>query len=259
VRKKRILIIGILVAVVVAALYAFRGAGRDKENRILISGNIELTEVSIGFKSAGRLIERTVNEGDSVTKGQILARLDRDQLAAQRERESAGLASSQSQLAQAGTALEWQRATLAADIEQRRADLAAAEARLTELRNGARPQERQDAKARWPRSARPWRAAWRARWPRALGVVRVLDRRAVHREDRVADELVDRPAVRDDDVGHAPEVVVEDFHDAGGVAVLGEARVAAQVRHQHGDLALAAASASPPGDSRTARATSGET
>src|SRR5439155_25201613 len=102
---------------------------------------------SIGFKSAGRLIERTVNEGDSVTKGQILARLDRDQLAAQREREAAGLLSSQSQLAQAGTSLEWQRATLAADIEQRCADLAAADARLTELRNGSRPQERQDAKA----------------------------------------------------------------------------------------------------------------
>ena len=145
--KKRILITGVLVAAAGAALYAFRGTGRDKENRIVISGNIELTEVSIGFKSAGRFIERTVSEGDAVTRGQILARLDRDQLSAQREREAAGLASSQSQWAQAGTALEWQRATLAADIEQRRADLAAAEARLAELRNGSRPQERQDAKA----------------------------------------------------------------------------------------------------------------
>jgi len=145
--KKRMLITGVLVAAAGAALYAFRGTGRDKENRIVISGNIELTEVSIGFKSAGRLIERTVSEGDAVTRGQILARLDRDQLSAQREREAAGLASSQSQWAQAGTALEWQRATLAADIEQRRADLAAAEARLAELRNGSRPQERQDAKA----------------------------------------------------------------------------------------------------------------
>ena len=81
---------------------------------------------------------------------------------------------------------------------------------------------------------------------RALGVVDVLDRRAVDREDRVADELVDRAAVRDDDIGHAAEVVVEHLHDARGVAVLGEARVPAQVGHQHGDLALAPAEREPP-------------
>ncbi|MBS1860002.1 MAG: HlyD family efflux transporter periplasmic adaptor subunit [Acidobacteria bacterium] len=36
---------------------------------------------------------------------------------------------------------------MAADLETRRADLAAAEARLDELRHGSRPQEKQDAKA----------------------------------------------------------------------------------------------------------------
>ena len=58
----------------------------------MVSGNIELTEVNIAFKTSGRLIERTVDEGDPVKKGQVIARLDRDQLAAQRERESAGRA-----------------------------------------------------------------------------------------------------------------------------------------------------------------------
>jgi HlyD family secretion protein len=145
--KKRIIIILLFVGAGAAAIYAFRGSGREPSNRIVVSGNIELTEINIAFKTSGRLIERTVTEGDAVKKGQILARLDRDQLAAQREREAAGVLSSESQLAQARTALEWQRATLAADIEQRKADLAAAEARLSELRNGARPQERLDAKA----------------------------------------------------------------------------------------------------------------
>jgi HlyD family secretion protein len=144
--KTRI-ILGVLIVGAGAAIYAFRGTGREATNRIVVSGNIELTEVNIAFKTSGRLIERTVTEGDSVKKGQILARLDRDQLAATREREAAGVLSSESQLAQAQTALEWQRATVAADIEARKADLAASEARLTELRNGARPQERLDAKA----------------------------------------------------------------------------------------------------------------
>jgi HlyD family secretion protein len=142
-------IIPILVVIVAAGIgwYALRGTRRAPDNRLLISGNIELDEVNIAFKTAGRLTERAVDEGDGVKKGQVVARLDRDQLLAQREREQAGLASSESQLAQAQTAVEFQRATLAADIETRRADVASSEARLAELRNGARPQEKLDARA----------------------------------------------------------------------------------------------------------------
>lgn len=145
--KKRIILIVLILVAAGAAVYAFRGAGRTPANKIVVSGNIELTEVNIAFKTAGRLIERTVDEGDRVTKGQIIARLDRDQLLAQRERETAGLQSAQSQLSQAATALEWQKATLAGDLEAKRADLASMEARLAELKNGSRPQEKQDAKA----------------------------------------------------------------------------------------------------------------
>jgi HlyD family secretion protein len=145
--KKRIFIILALVAVAVAGVYTYRGANRTPANRIVVSGNIELTEVNIAFKTAGKLIERTVDEGDTVKKGQVIARLDRDQLVAQREREVAGLESAQSQLAQAKTALEWEKDTLAADIEQRSADLHSNDARLAELKNGARPQEKLDAQA----------------------------------------------------------------------------------------------------------------
>ena len=145
--KKRIIVLILILAAAGAAVYAFRGMNNQPNNRIVVSGNIELTEVNIAFKTAGRLIERTVDEGDPVKKGQLIARLDRDQLVAQRERETAGLASSESQMSQAKTSLEWQKQTLAADIETRRADLAAAEARLAELKNGSRPQEKLDAKA----------------------------------------------------------------------------------------------------------------
>lgn len=145
--KKRIIPIIVLLAAAGAAFYAFRGSRRPPANRIVVSGNIELTEVNIAFKTAGRLVERTVDEGDRVTKSQVIARLDRDQLLAQRERETAGLQSAQSQLAQAATALEWQKATMAGDLETKRADLTSVEARLAELRNGARPQEKLDAKA----------------------------------------------------------------------------------------------------------------
>jgi HlyD family secretion protein len=143
---KRILIVVLVVAAAAAAVYAFRG-GKAPSNRIVVSGNIELTEVNIAFKTAGRLIERNVDEGDLVKKGQVIARLDRDQLIAQRSRETAGYESSESQLAQAVTAVAWQKATLAGDIEQRKADVAANEAKLAELQTGSRPQEKQEARA----------------------------------------------------------------------------------------------------------------
>src|SRR5215467_9326296 len=111
--KKRLPIVIVALLAVGAAVYGFRNTNRKPDNRLIVSGNIELTEVNIAFKLAGRLIERTVDEGDNVKKGQILARLDRDQLAAQRERETAAVASSQSQLQQSQTGIEWQKATMA--------------------------------------------------------------------------------------------------------------------------------------------------
>ena len=77
----------------------------------------------------------------------VLARLDRDQFLRQRDAQQAALASAEAQLAQAGTSLEWQRQTLAADLDQKRADVGSSDARLLELKNGSRPQEILEAKA----------------------------------------------------------------------------------------------------------------
>jgi len=162
--KTRIIVIAaVLVAVGVAVVYAFREWGRGPSNRIVISGNLELTEVNIAFKTAGRLVERNVDEGDGVKKGQIVARLDRDQLVAQRAREVAGLASAEAQLAQAETSVQWQKASLTADVEQKQADLGSNESKLLELKNGSRPQEIQEARAavdaaqsEWTRAKRDW-------------------------------------------------------------------------------------------------------
>ena len=145
--KKRIILILILLTLAGVGLYAFRGVHRAPDNRLMVSGNIELTEVNIAFKTAGRLMERNVDEGDDVKKGQVIARLDRDQLLAQRAREEAGLKSVESQLAQAISSLDWEKANMAADLEARRADVASSNARLAELNNGARPQEKLQAKA----------------------------------------------------------------------------------------------------------------
>ena len=137
----------IILAAAAGAWFFLNRVKEDSGNRIKVSGNIELTEVGIAFKTSGRLIERAVDEGDAVKKGMIVARLDNDQLTAQKNREAAGLQLAVAQLAQAETALDWQKQSLEADLEQRRADLSAAEARLLELKNGSRPEEIKEAEA----------------------------------------------------------------------------------------------------------------
>ena len=57
------------------------------------------------------------------------------------------LAQAQSQLVQAGTTVEWTRQSQASDLDQRRADLSQAQARLRELEAGSRPQEIKESSA----------------------------------------------------------------------------------------------------------------
>lgn len=50
---------------------------RAAEQRVTLSGQIEAqTEVSLGFRIGGRIVERLVDVGEQVTAGQLLARLD---------------------------------------------------------------------------------------------------------------------------------------------------------------------------------------
>lgn len=145
---KKIIFIVIAIAVLGAAgMLAYRSLHPEATNRIVVSGNIELAQVDIAFKTSGRLIERTVNEGDAVQKGMVIARLDREQLLHQRDTAAAALATAAAQLAESVSALKWQRETMAADMQLRNADLSAAKSQLLQLKNGSRPQEIQEATA----------------------------------------------------------------------------------------------------------------
>ena len=83
--KKRIFLILFLAAAGVAGWMWHTGAFDRAGNRILVSGNLELTQVDLSFKTAGRIIERTVDEGAWVKKGDLIARLDPVQFQDQRK------------------------------------------------------------------------------------------------------------------------------------------------------------------------------
>ncbi len=144
---KRLMIPVLLLVVAAAGLFAWRPWRAKDDNRILLSGNIEMTEVDISFKAPGKLLERNYDEGDTVAKNAVVARLDRDALVQQRAQAEASIAVGQAQLAQSQTSVGLGRETVAADVQQRKADLEAQQARLAELRNGSRPEEIRQAAA----------------------------------------------------------------------------------------------------------------
>ena len=145
--KKRIVII-ILLAAAATGIWLWRSGRFSKEsNRILVSGNLEMTQVDLSFRIAGRLTALNVREGDRVKKGFEIARVDPNQLEQQRARDRASVDSAQSNYQQLITTIEYQKATLESDIAARRADLDQAKARLAELLAGSRTQEIQQAQA----------------------------------------------------------------------------------------------------------------
>jgi len=145
--KKTIWIVIVIAVLGAAGLLAYRTLHPEATNKIIVSGNIELTQVDIAFKTSGRLIERKVNEGDVVEKGMEIARLDREQLLHQRDTATAALATAEAQLSESGSALKWQQETMQADLQLKNADLSAAQSQLLQLQNGARPQEIQQSQA----------------------------------------------------------------------------------------------------------------
>ena len=164
---KRIILPLIIVAAALGGWW-YWSAHKDGNGELKLSGNIEFTTVDLSFKYPGKLVELDVDEGDSVKKSLVLARLDRLENEHQLGREEASVASAQSNLTQLKTAIDYQSAEIAGDVALKTAQLQQAEAKLTELLNGSRTEEigqaraeREEAKAQDVQAAADWERAQR--------------------------------------------------------------------------------------------------
>jgi HlyD family secretion protein len=179
-RTRRKLLVGVLLAVLAAAggaaaWYALKrpsaAAGpptalvtrRDLSATVTATGTIKAmvgAEVKVGSRIPGRVEQLAVQVGDRVKVGQVIARLEQDDLRAA--------------------------------VEKARADLAADEARLATVRNGARTQEIQAAEA----------VLRQAEANRLLAQVNVDRYRQLYQDGGIALQVVDT-AARDYDVAAA--------------------------------------------------------
>jgi HlyD family secretion protein len=180
---KRVLPI-VMIAVIAAGVFFYVRQWREAEARhqLTFSGNIELTEVRMAFKRPDRLNVRNVDEGDTVTSGAVIARLDTDELERQRERAAAALAIAESQLSRLDYEIRFSEESSSATIGSSLADLAQAKATHRELADGSRKQEIAEAQAAADRAkteaAQAERDWIRIRGLYESGVVSVADRDA---------------------------------------------------------------------------------
>lgn len=134
-KKKWVWWIAAALVLGVGAIFAWQRYGANNEDTSLASGNgrIEATEIDVATKIAGRIKEILVREGDFVTAGQVVAKMDTDVLEAQLREAEAQLQRAQSAVATARSQLVQRRSEKAAAlavVRQHEAELNVAQKRL---------------------------------------------------------------------------------------------------------------------------------
>lgn len=133
-----------LVVLAVAGLAAVIVMNRSRKSIALIkvSGNIEITDVEASFRIPGLVVSRAVDEGDMVSEGQLIARLDDAEL---KDDAAARKAAAQEAWAALDQLLNGSRPQ---EIREAEATANQLLKRLEELENGSRPEEIAQAGAR---------------------------------------------------------------------------------------------------------------
>jgi len=113
----------------------------DSAGGIRFSGNIEATTVEVSFRIPGRVVERAVDEGRTVSGGEFVARLDNTDLIDEVRLREAELSAADAALRELTAGSRPQ------EIARAEAEVARAQAQLADLLAGARPQEIASARA----------------------------------------------------------------------------------------------------------------
>lgn len=111
-KKKLIVVLILLIAAGIGYYFYYQSeqARMEQEaHELSLSGNVDVREVSLAFKRSDRITEMYVEEGDTIKKGQLLAKLDIEEITV--------------------------------TIQKLQAQIAAQESVVLRLENGSRPEE----------------------------------------------------------------------------------------------------------------------
>jgi multidrug resistance efflux pump len=127
--KGRGLVLVLLAMTVAAILYWMRPSlGVGGAAGLRLTGVLMANDVVVSSRTAGRIQELRVSEGTSVNRGDVVARLDRDEMLAERTRHEAAISELAAKLAQGQEAVSLQQ-------DRARGDVARADAQLEAVRS----------------------------------------------------------------------------------------------------------------------------
>jgi HlyD family secretion protein len=121
--KKEIIIMVFVALLIGVGLLVYLGQKNDREKGLFYSGIIEATQANLSFQVPGRVAEVNVQEGQSVTKDQIIAELDRAEFESRYAQAKANLDRAQKTKQQLETVLDISRKTLPSEVARATANV----------------------------------------------------------------------------------------------------------------------------------------
>ncbi len=213
------------------AILVYREQRQTREGELFYSGTIEATQANLAFQTGGRVLRLAVREGQAVTKGQVLAELEREEYAARYSQAKANLERFRQMQRQQETLLGIFEKSLPAEVARAEAGVRALSSQLAELQAGNRLQDVERARQAWLATESLWEEARKnkERYDKlfARGVVSEKEWDAVrvkyettHREYQRASEAYDlvKEGPRQETIATAQARLAE------GEAVLAQAR-----------------------------------
>lgn len=121
--KKRVIIVVFLILFVGVGLLVYFGQQSSRQKELFYSGTIETTQANLSFQVPGRVAKVNVQEGQSVTKEQIIAELDRVEFASRLTQAQANLERTKKSKLQLETVLDIYKKTLPAEVARATANV----------------------------------------------------------------------------------------------------------------------------------------
>jgi HlyD family secretion protein len=121
--KKRIIIIVFVVLFISVSLFVYFGQRANRLKDIYYSGTIEATQANLSFQVPGRVVKVNVQEGQAVTKDQIIAELDRVEFQSRLVQAQANLEKAKKSKQQLETVLDIYKNTLPAEVTRATANV----------------------------------------------------------------------------------------------------------------------------------------
>jgi HlyD family secretion protein len=138
----QLLVLG-LIALVLLGWEGWRAyERRATAGKLFASGSIEATEVQVNPKIAGRVTKLLAKEGDEVRAGQTLAEMEPQESLSQVDQARAAVAAAEAKVRQAQQAVATQQQVTSAQVAQAEAQVATAETRVPQSELGVTWQQR---------------------------------------------------------------------------------------------------------------------